>query len=307
MFTTTTTSVYYDYDICLLDYDQFYNKDIPEHDQHHQNFDGRNDSAICLGDGSSCLSQFRSAYCCSAVRLRLLSLGSAASPAVLAVAPLAIMAAMRIQDGWYVTFHSNTRPELTNNMYQVARRDPASDRVIIENVANRDMQFSVRETALTPTALVPSSVQDLSLQAEVDVLDVFVRSGAFRQRAGYVGGVPEHMLNLWLPLPGMGGNALMVCRADTAVSRVGQLVMFPLLRNYEVWFTSREMGEHWRMEHCDIIKVCPQRQCWPWCAWCRRFEFPVMQHRGSLKHLKMLHKITDVDPETVRYEVLNFR
>ncbi len=42
------------------------------------------------------------------------------------------------------------------------------------------------------------------------------------------------------------------------------------------------------LEITDDIKLCPQRQWWPYCRLCRKFLFPPDIHRGSRKHQSAL-------------------
>ena len=100
-------------------------------------------------------------------------------------------------------------------------------------------------------------------------------------------GGPEDLdqyLNRWIPLPAMGKNSIMVKRRERPHPR--PLLMFPKLEQLglEIMFHSNWSQEHILLVEVDILKCCPQRQIWPYCAWCKRFLCPADGHRNGKLH-----------------------
>ena len=82
---------------------------------------------------------------------------------------------------------------------------------------------------------------------------------------------PTPYLNQWIPLPFLGGNSVLLRKAEGECS---PLVMFPRLTemNLEFWFYSRRMGQMTDLREVDGIKPCPAGQLWPYCQWCSKFH-----------------------------------
>ena len=128
-------------------------------------------------------------------------------------------------------------------------------------------------TSLAPLA-VPTSFSD-----QFEMLARFV----FANRAK---GSCKPLLDTWVGLPLLGGNKIML--RESVLQHEQQLVMYPLLDGYTLWFFSTWAQETIQLIQCDILKACPACQVWPWCAYCHRFLFPVHAHRASKKHEKCI-------------------
>ena len=97
-------------------------------------------------------------------------------------------------------------------------------------------------------------------------------------------------LNRWVPIPGLGGNSIMLRRRPDGAPRE-DLVLFPRINRFdlELWFHSRWNGDVIQLLDADSLGKCPQKQLWPFCAWCQRFHLPHEgpgSHRQSIKHEK---------------------
>ena len=67
------------------------------------------------------------------------------------------------------------------------------------------------------------------------------------------------------------------------------LLMYPRLEalGLELVFESRWAGGQTVIIEIDILKPCPQKHIWVFCAWCRKFHLPfdgLNSHRCSRKH-----------------------
>ena len=100
-------------------------------------------------------------------------------------------------------------------------------------------------------------------------------------------------LDAWIELPVLGGcskNCILLRKAVDARAEIDVPIIMEE-PGLEVWFHSRRSGETIRMVALDILKVCPAKQLWPWCAYCRKFLFPAAEHRCSLSHHKCKYYI----------------
>lgn len=96
----------------------------------------------------------------------------------------------------------------------------------------------------------------------------------------------NQFLNIWHRLPRLGGNSILLERAETDGQR---LVMFPELDRYRLrmWFYSALYKQMILLEPWDYIEKCPMDQMWPKCAWCRKFAWA--DHRASKQHQWAMH------------------
>ena len=99
----------------------------------------------------------------------------------------------------------------------------------------------------------------------------------------------ERYLNRWIPLPDghNGGNQVLLRRC--VGERRRPLLMYPRLEalGLEMVFYSRWYGGLTVIIEIDILKPCPQRHIWVFCAWCDKFHLPFDgpgSHRCSRKH-----------------------
>ena len=100
----------------------------------------------------------------------------------------------------------------------------------------------------------------------------------------------DDFLNVEIPIPGLGGNRIMLRRRCSDHRR--PCLMFPRLEMLglemlflSTWYDQQIMS----IIEIDILKPCPQKQIWPYCAWCGKFHLPYEgygSHRKSKKHEK---------------------
>ena len=81
-------------------------------------------------------------------------------------------------------------------------------------------------------------------------------------------------------------------------------VMYTELTGHELWFYSAWADEVIQLIDCDILKLCPACQVWPWCSFCHKFLMPAEAHRASAKHIKCRHRVRCMPAEAVRMQVL---
>ena len=98
----------------------------------------------------------------------------------------------------------------------------------------------------------------------------------------------ERYLNVWIPLPDdqNGGNRILLRKCE---GERRPLLMYPRLEalGLELVFESRWYGGRTVVIEIDILKPCPQRHIWIFCAWCGKFHLPFdgpNSHRSSRKH-----------------------
>ena len=125
-------------------------------------------------------------------------------------------------------------------------------------------QISVSLAAVQSLALVPFEAPPCEPTVEAGMLERFCL---------------QQTTNVWMPLPGLGGNFVMMLACGAGVPSSG-LLMYPGLHNYQLWFRSNWNGEVILMTNCDVLKVCPAKQVWPWCSYCNRFLLPAADHRS---------------------------
>ena len=144
---------------------------------------------------------------------------------------------------------------------------------------------NVTHLAVVPAnrALAPSvGPSNQAEEGEMLARFVFGNTGG---GSGGNGGRSVPPLNTWINLPLLGDNSIMLTRNDDPHY---DLVYLPQFRGYQLHFYSDWAGEYITLQNCDILKVCPKCQIWPWCAYCKKFLFPVARHRGSIKHNQCL-------------------
>ena len=106
----------------------------------------------------------------------------------------------------------------------------------------------------------------------------------------------DRYLETWMPVPGFGGNSILLRRSLAMCPRLPTrrrrpLVMYPRLEQLglEMWFRSNWYGQSAEIIEFDVLKPCPAGQIWPFCSWCRKFHLPYDgsgSHRCSREHLK---------------------
>ena len=189
------------------------------------------------------------------------------------------MSRMNINVGDFVTVNTRSKPEYNCCLWKVvAFLDNGRVVLITASDDSNSMvhSISVKQDAITTTALVPAHVTSARPYDDVMTLQRFVLSSS--------------RLNTWVHLPGLGGNAIFLREAS---ANSPPLVMYNELRGYELWFHSDWNGDTIQLRDCDILKLCPQRQVWPWCSWCQRFLLPVDAHRCSKRHGRLLFLMLD--------------
>ena len=214
--------------------------------------------------------------------------------------------------GDLVAVTTTSKPEFNTKVWRVIETR-ADGRVVAHN-DDDNQRIVVKEEQVTHLALVPASTLaphvaahnmqmqqpaplavPNSLEAEAEVFTRFVfgiNSGGSRQP----------LLNTWIPLPLLGGN--MICLTQNTDPDY-ELVLFPQLSGYQLHFFSRWEEEQIRLQDCDILKLCPVRQVWPWCAYCHKFLYPVEAHRASKQHCNCLRWMNYGLPEFRRDQLIH--
>ena len=176
--------------------------------------------------------------------------------------------------GDYVEVTTN-RPEYNEQLWLVHDEQTVEGRVTLRRIANpnddNDEQchqklIAVRKDAVHPVALVPAHVS-LPLDADFATMQRFLCADGARN--GGENGERRFSfprVNQWIRLPGLGGNAVMLREASNPDDLTSAL--YPGLQGYELWFYSAWEEQIIQVIECDILKLCPARQVWPWCAWC---------------------------------------
>ena len=134
------------------------------------------------------------------------------------------------------------------------------------------------EPAMAPCAGPTPPQNDLALAEAVDNFHNFDGDEGF-----------EHLLNIWWPLPLLGGGSLMLRRAAQPTN----LVFYPNIQKngLEMWFHSCWAREVVKVDDWDIMKVCPMQHYWPYCHSCFKFHCPPSGsqcHRNTQKHKKAI-------------------
>ena len=161
------------------------------------------------------------------------------------------MSRMNINVGEFVTVNTS-KPEYNSCLWKVVGFLNNGRVVLITASDDSDSMahsISVKQDAIATTALVPAHVTSARPYDDVMTLERFVLSSR---------------LNTWVHLPGLGGNAIFLREAS---ANSPPLVMYKALRGYDLWFQSDWNGDTIQLRDCDILKLCPQRQVWPWCSW----------------------------------------
>ena len=83
------------------------------------------------------------------------------------------------------------------------------------------------------------------------------------------------------------------------------LLMYPRLEalGLEIVFESRWYQGRTVVIEIDILKPCPQRQIWVFCAWCGKFHLPFEgpnSHRCGNKHAKARWYLDNVPKDSLR-------
>ena len=193
--------------------------------------------------------------------------------------------------GTYVCINVTSRPALNALVWEVVGHGQG-DRMIVQATAPADgvpegYQISVRCNSVSPLAVVPyvpgtpADPDPTSVEPEVQQLEQFVMASSHNSA------LPT---DEWLQLPLLGGNAIML--TDTAPGLGQALIMYPRLAQYQLVFSSAWNGDEVLMME------------WPWCAWCRKFLLPVMDHRNSKKHRSFRRQLMDKGPERIRLEAI---
>ena len=206
------------------------------------------------------------------------------------------MSRMNINVGDFVTVNTRSKPEYNCCLWKVvAFLD--NDRVVLITVSDDSNSMvhsiSVKQDAITTTALVPAhetSAHVTSAHVTSDLVPAHVTSASDDVMTLQRFVLSSSRLNTWVHLPGLGGNAIFLRLAS---ANSPPLVMYNELRGYELWFHSDWSGDTIQLVDCDILKLCPQRQVWPWCSWCQRFLLPVDEHRCSKRHAKLSFLMRD--------------
>ena len=84
--------------------------------------------------------------------------------------------------------------------------------------------------------------------------------------------------------------------------------MFPRLEklNLELCFYSEWYKEATVVIETDILKPCPAKQIWIFCAWCQKFHLPYDgpgSHRQSKKHANARWYLDNVPAERLREQI----
>ena len=115
----------------------------------------------------------------------------------------------------------------------------------------------------------------------------------------------EKYLNQWVPLPGLGGNCILLRKCS---EHRRPLLMFPRLEmlGLELCFYSEWNKGATVVIEADILKPCPAKQIWIFCAWCQKFHLPYDgpgSHRQSKKHAYARWYFDTVPAERLREQI----
>ena len=198
------------------------------------------------------------------------------------------MAAMDFAVGDYVSIEV-TNPEYNSRTWAVVNTEPEEHpgRVLLKDTEG-DKVIAVRAASLRRQELaIPRGPlqQDLGEGPQHCQVAKAVDHAFNFEDHDY-----ERLLNQWVPLPGYGGNQVMVRRGVPK-----NLVFFPHIQRLglELWFYSTWLNDHIELLDWDIVKVCPQEHLWPFCFYCEKFHLPVQAHRLSQKHQRALNYMRD--------------
>ena len=105
----------------------------------------------------------------------------------------------------------------------------------------------------------------------------------------------EYFCNTKIPIPGWGGNFLILRQATESLPLAAQPLMYPRLRQLglDMYHTSIWGRTEIRMQFADILRPCPMGQIWPYCASCKRFLCPEDGHRNGKDHQKALRNFPE--------------
>ena len=192
--------------------------------------------------------------------------------------------------GVYVSV-TTQRQELNTRLWQVVE-EGREGRVVLRDPDNALISVSLQ--VVHPLALVPFTAPAAEPRIELNQLESFVLTDGLT-------------VNQWIPLPRLGGNWIMLRpsvlrgRSTSGSQQLPtDLIMYPRLHSYEVWFYSTwDHCSAMLMMECDVLKVCPAGQVWPWCSYCNRFLLPAESHRASRRHVKFRERLCAFGQEYV--------
>ena len=120
----------------------------------------------------------------------------------------------------------------------------------------------------------------------------------------------DRYLETWMPVPGFGGNSILLRRSLAMCPRLPTrrrrpLVMYPRLEQLglEMWFRSNWYGQGAEIIEFDVLKPCPAGQIWPFCSWCCKFHLPYDgpgSHRCSRAHERARCWLDSCNVEEIR-------
>ena len=151
---------------------------------------------------------------------------------------------------------------------------------------------------------IAAHASDITLNAALD-LPFHCRFEAYVWGVSSEPSFVDRYLNQWVPIPGLGGNSILLRRRKDPTNHLEDLVLFPRLNDLglELWFHSAWLGDSVKIIEIDMFKLCPMKQIWPFCAWCGKFHLPTAgsnSHRESKDHAKMRNWLRHVGSETIR-------
>ena len=191
--------------------------------------------------------------------------------------------------------------EYESMLWVIEENPDQASKVLLNSIDNRYLFIRVRACKIVPTSLtILDEAQahlsqtlnfqfDLSFHWKMESWIVSQVTSRHNDAEPEPEPYMEPYLNQWIPLPDdqNGGNKIMLQRCTRERQR--PLLMYPRLEalGLELVFFSRWYGGQTVVIEIDILKPCPARHIWVFCAWCGKFHLPFEgpgSHRGGSKH-----------------------
>lgn len=208
-----------------------------------------------------------------------------------------------MQPGAQVSIRTNSNAHYNSMVWEVMSCDVHNTKVMLGN-SQVDNPISVAVSKVFPLSLAPLEgcqddygdqfalqVRDLDYNGKVEQWCVsFLPEISAQNHKDFEDRISA-VVDRWMPVPGLGGNSIMLRRHVWGQHDPEKLVLFPILNflGLGIWFHSTCYGSAIELKDADIFKPCKQDQIWPYCAYCKKFLLPPDAHQCSNKHTGMLN------------------